>query len=94
MKKIIFTIILSLIISLNINAEEFNIKNEDLDNKWLKNKTVNDLIQSGFHLFTDEGKFHNKDNTVWSLYRKFKNSKQHILVVCISSPENTNCYLP
>ena len=96
MKKLLLTILFTLVLSGNANSAEFSKEGEivfyeQVTNDFLKNKTVTDLINLGFvsrteYITTTE------DSVQYYLSKRMEDG--FVRVICFVDPKETKCKLP
>jgi hypothetical protein len=96
MKKILFSALFTLVLSGGANSAEFLKEGElisykQVTNDFLKNKTVNDLINLGFvsrteYITTTE------DSVQYYLSKRMEDG--FVRVICFVDPKETKCKLP
>jgi len=96
MKKLLLTILFTLVLSGNANSAEFSKEGdivfyEQVTNDFLKNKTVTDLTNLGFQ-FKRENITTTEDSVQYYLSKSMQGGTAQ--VICFVDPKETKCKLP
>ena len=96
MKKLLFTILFTLVLSGGANSAEFLKEGElisykQVTNDFLKNKTVTDLTNLGF-VYRTENITTTEDSIQFYLYKNMEDG--FVRVICFVDPKETKCKLP
>ena len=96
MKKLLLTILFTLVLSGNANSAEFSkegdiIFYEQVTNDFLKNKTVTDLTNLGF-VYRKEYITTTEDSVQYYLSKRMEDG--FVRVICFVDPKETKCKLP
>lgn len=96
MKRAIAIMVLSLLLSGNAYSDEkqSNNKRTEIPSEWLKDKTVNELLRSGFFFYNGNGaEITTTEDAVQYHLATYLNERLQ-MVVCYVSQKKTNCILP
>jgi hypothetical protein len=96
MKKLLYTILFTLVLSGNANSAEFSKEGEivfyeQVTNDFLKNKTVTDLTNLGFQ-FKRENITTTEDSVQYHLFKIMNGGIAK--VICFVDVKETKCKLP